>query len=152
MASGHKSETVYGAFEIESAELDGEISMILKNDPETLGENDPLEYIIKNRTDREYYYGLGFSLEKNVDGEWENVPPTEDLAVNSIAMLVKPGKDSFFEAPVLAFWKGAEDGTYRVVLNVSSDGDNRELYGQFRLVGGKVKTALYDGSPAMYND
>lgn len=149
---GEKAKTIYGRFEVGNTEGDGDISMILKSDPETLGENDPLEYIIRNRTDRVYYYGLGFSLEKLVNEEWESIPPTEDFAVNSIAMISEPGKDNFFEAPVRTFWKELEDGVYRVVMNVSCEVNSMELYGQFRVADGKIKTGNFDGSPAMYND
>lgn len=149
---GEKAKTIYGRFEIENTEGDGDISMILKSDPETLGENDPLEYIIRNRTNRVYYYGLGFSLEKLTEEEWESVPPTEDFAVNLIAMISEPGKDNLFEAPVRTFWKELEDGVYRVVMNVSCEADSMELYGQFWVADGKIKTGNFDGSPAMDND
>lgn len=149
---GEKAKTIYGRFEIENTEGDGDISMILKSDPETLGENDPLEYIIRNRTNRVYYYGLGFSLEKLTEEEWKSVPPTEDFAVNLIAMISEPGKDNLFEAPVRTFWKELEDGVYRVVMNVSCEADSMELYGQFWVADGKIKTGNFDGSPAMDND
>ena len=146
------AEKLYGEFEVTDNAENGEISMLLKDDPKKLMEDEPLTYIIRNRTDREYYYGLGFTLEKIVDDEWEAVPPREDFAVIEIAVIVAPGENGEFEAEVYKYWKPLEDGVYRVVVNVSSEADNRELYGQFRVNGGRIESGNFEGSPAAYSE
>lgn len=146
------AEKLYGEFEVTDSADDGDISMLLREDPKKLGPDDPLEYVIRNRTNREYSYGLGFTLEKLVNEEWEYVPPTEVFAVNAIAVIVPPGENGVFTAPVYRYWKGLEDGIYRVAVTVSSEKGSEELYGQFRIVDGKIESGDFEGSSALYSE
>lgn len=134
-------ETIYGYFSIPDIFPEKEITMTLSG---TSG--DSLEFLIYNGSEREYYYGLGFSLEKLVGDEWENIPPAEDFAVIEIAVLIEPGESSSFEAPVFTYWKELEDGVYRVVMN------NRELYGLFRLKDGRAESIDPTEISALFNE
>lgn len=146
------TEELYGEFDIDDIDVEGEISMLLKEDPKKLGENDSLEYIVRNRTNHEYSYGLGFTLEKLVNEEWEAVPPDEDFAVNAVAIIVPPGENGLFSAPVYTYWKNMEDGVYRVGLSVWCAEGGETLYGQFDVVGGRIECGLWDGSSGLLND
>lgn len=108
----------------------GKVIMILddtaEDDPES-----PLEFTITNETEYEYYYGLGFTVEKFTESGWEEIPPTEEFAVIEIAMILAPGDSHTFKAPVYTYWKDLEAGKYQVVLNVSSEMGSEKVYGLF---------------------
>lgn len=114
-------------------DLDGRITMELTDTLEE-GDEPPFEFIIKNGTEYEYYYGLGFGVEKLDGGEWVNLPPTEDFAVIEIAMILAPGESHKFEANVYKFWKNLTPGEYRVVLTLSGEPGTETVYGLFEIV------------------
>lgn len=110
----------------------GKVIMVLddmaEDDPES-----PLEFTITNETEYEYYYGLGFTVEKYTESGWEEIPPTEDFAVIDIAMILAPGESHTFKAPVYTYWKDLEAGKYQVVLSVSSEMGPENVYGLFEI-------------------
>lgn len=116
--------------------LNGQITMFLtemtEQSPEQENDIFAPQFIIVNSTEYDYWYGLGFTLERLTDEEsWETVEQIEPVAVISIAVMVASGESNIFDAPITPAYGELEAGKYRVVLNVSCDMGTETLYGEF---------------------
>lgn len=118
--------------------LNGQITMMLTEVTEESSEkeNDIFapQFMIVNSTEYDYWYGLGFTLERLTDEEsWETVEQIEPVAVIAIAVMVASGESNIFDAPISPAYGELESGKYRVVLNVSCEEGAETLYGEFEV-------------------
>lgn len=118
--------------------LNGQITMMLTEMTEqspSMG-NDIFtpHFIIINSTEYDYFYGLGFSLERMTDnGVWEKMEQIEPMVVIDIDVMVLSGESSIFDAPITSAYGELEAGNYRIVLNVSCEEGLETLYGEFKV-------------------
>jgi hypothetical protein len=69
---------------------------------------------VRNDTDAQITYGAGYELERELDGEWEQINLPEQV-VNQIGYIAEPGRTG---PPVQVKLPGdLEPGPYRVVLD-----------------------------------
>lgn len=69
---------------------------------------------ITNTSDEENSYGLAFSLEACIDGEWYGIPPENDLYFNSIARVVPAGETVDETYDFGGFYRELPEGLYRL--------------------------------------
>ncbi|HWR22330.1 MAG TPA: immunoglobulin-like domain-containing protein [Feifaniaceae bacterium] len=93
--------------------------------------------LIKNGTDYTVTFGEASYLQRKADGVWKDVPFNGDVAWIAIAYILEPG-ESREVALSLSLFSRLEEGTYRLVKDVSCDIGNNEtvsakVTGQFRI-------------------
>lgn len=69
---------------------------------------------IANTTDAEDSYGLAFTLEACIDGEWYGIPPENDLCFISIARIVPAGETVEETYDFGGFYRELPEGLYRL--------------------------------------
>lgn len=119
-------------------ELNGQITMMLtdvtEQSPEKENDIFAPQFMIVNGMEYDYWYGLGFTLERLTDDEnWETVEQLEPMSVIEIAVMVASGESNIFDAPISPAYGELEAGKYRVVLNVSCEVGTETLYGEFEV-------------------
>lgn len=109
-----------------SAELSVEV------DPSSVAPGGTLAARVVNETDREFSYGAGYELEREVDGEFAPVDLGE-RAVIQIAYVAEPGGKG--PAVAVKIPKNGKPGTWRVIIarDVPGGGD---LSAEFEVTDG----------------
>lgn len=80
-----------------------------------------LTYEIKNTGSVEYFFGLPFELQVNLDEVWYTVPMKDEFAFETIAILLKPAKSYEQTLPLATYYQTLYPGTYRLVKQLSFD-------------------------------
>lgn len=75
---------------------------------------------IKNTSDEEQAFGLAFSVEACIDGEWYGIPPANDLCFNEIAMLIPAGRSVKQTYDFTGFYGELPGGLYRICTDFGS--------------------------------
>lgn len=75
---------------------------------------------IKNTSDEEKSYGLAFSLEACIDGEWYGIPPAKDMSFIEIACLVPAGETTEQTYSFGELYGELPEGLYRVCTEFGS--------------------------------
>lgn len=75
---------------------------------------------ITNTSDEEQAFGLAFSVEACIDGEWYGIPPANDLCFNEIAMLVPAGKSAEQTYDFAGGYGELPEGLYRICTDFGS--------------------------------
>ena len=79
-------------------------------------ESESAKLTIKNNTDSEITYDMGFTLEKNIDGEWTVI--NHDQYFNALAGVIQPyGSDTF----TAHFVTPLDSGEYRITKDISGE-------------------------------
>lgn len=73
------------------------------------------EVLFDNQSGYEMTYSEYFSLQKEVDGEWEIVPAKEDAVVRDIAYVLKDLETGTYELDLKAYFGNLEAGNYRLI-------------------------------------
>ena len=98
-----------------------------------------LTYTLYNNSDQVWEYGDSFSIEKKVNGQWQDLTTAEDAAFNSILYILQPGERHELS---FGFWLVSdmvEPGTYRLVKQVNG----MKLKAKFQLTeGGELPEIL----------
>jgi len=69
---------------------------------------------LTNHGTEEWFYGVDYTIQVQIDGIWYEVPPTEQVAFVAIAMLLGPGETNE-ETLDLSFYRELPTGFYRIV-------------------------------------
>lgn len=87
---------------------------------------------LENKTDKEYFYGVNFSLEIENEGEWYIVPFNESAAFIEIGYILDAYKTNE-ELIDLSYFKDLPPGKYRVVKTLSSLESDITVAGEFKI-------------------
>ena len=79
-------------------------------------ENNVIYTKITNNSAEETAFGVGFSLDVKLDGEWYSIPAEQDMVFNSIAMIL-PAGESAEESYDFSGYGTLPAGEYRIVTD-----------------------------------
>ncbi len=97
-----------------------EISLSLKEETLTsMGAT----FILKNNSNKEYYYGADYYIEYKHNDNWNEIQLDEPLSWNSIAYVIKPGDEQEININWSYGYGELKTGIYRLVKKVSKVDD-----------------------------
>lgn len=99
---------------------EGEINGSVKESSiQSLDKN--ITLVFENLTDTEYYYGLAFVLEVELEGSWYQVPFDEEVAFIEIAMFLEGNAATEEVIDLSTYFKNLPAGKYRIVKDFWTD-------------------------------
>lgn len=99
----------------------GNISVELEK--EIYSQNETISFTLKNNTDQEYYYGVDFTLEVQLDNNcWYEVPFDNQIAFIEIAKILSSNSTSIENIDLSLGFSSLDNGNYRIVKRLHSDG------------------------------
>lgn len=92
-------------------------------------------FILKNNTDKEYWYGPDYYIETKKDEKWSEIELDSPLVWNSIAYLLKANEGKEINIDWSIGYGELSNGQYRLVKNICKEGqaDNICLYVEFEI-------------------
>ena len=67
-------------------------------------------YYVENHTDRELIFGAPYTIEVQRGGEWQSLPPAENVGWNDIAYVLQPGGEWSNAFSFFAYEYEVDDG------------------------------------------
>jgi len=95
-----------------------------------------LTLILTNNTNREYMSGVGFHIERRVDGEWAELEPLNNLVFVSLGVPFPPNTSIELERIWDWYYGELEPGEYRIIKGYHfsrepGNLDEYEVYAEF---------------------
>lgn len=84
---------------------------------------------IVNQSNEQVDYGMPFSIEQSIEGQWYVIPFEDDAAFIMIAILLGPGDENTESIDLTLLGDNLEPGEYRVLKEVSG----QTLSAEFRI-------------------
>jgi len=75
-------------------------------------------YYVENHTDRELTFGAPYSIEVKKDGQWQSLPPAENVGWNDLAYLLSPMSEWSNSFSFFPYDYEVEDGLYRLIKEI----------------------------------
>lgn len=75
----------------------------------------------ENLTDTAYYYGVDFTLEKELKDKWYQIPFDEDVAFIQIAMLLEANATNEEIIDLSTYFEDLPTGNYRVIKHFQAE-------------------------------
>ena len=89
--------------------------------------------VLKNKTEYEYFYGVDFELEVELDNQWYKVPFDKNPEFTDLGLLLKGNSESNEKIELYKYFSDLTDGKYRIVKNFYLDGSKTVVVGLFNI-------------------
>ena len=89
--------------------------------------------VLKNKTEYEYFYGVDFELEVELDNQWYKVPFDKNPEFTDLGLLLKGNSESNEKIELYKYFSDLTDGKYRIVKNFYLDGAKTVVVGLFNI-------------------
>lgn len=94
---------------------------------------DAVTMVLQNNTNKQYYYGIDFTLEKESINGWVKIPFKEDIFFIQIAIIL--GEYETKEEIInLSYFNNLDEGKYRVGKHLSGEGESLTVTAEFEIV------------------
>ncbi len=89
--------------------------------------------VLENKTEYEYFYGVDFELEVELDNKWYKIPFDKNTAFIEIGLLLKGNGESKEEIELYKYFSDLPDGKYRIVKTFYLDDEKTVAVGLFNI-------------------
>ena len=89
--------------------------------------------VLKNKTEYEYFYGVDFELEVELDNQWYKVPFDKNPEFTDLGLLLKGNSESNEKIELYKYFSDLTDGKYRIVKKFYLDGAKTVVVGLFNI-------------------
>lgn len=89
--------------------------------------------ILENKTEYEYFYGVDFELEVELDNQWYKIPFDKNHEFIEIGLILKGNGKSNEEIELSKYFSDLPEGKYRVVKTFYLDGLKNVVVGLFNI-------------------
>ena len=77
-----------------------------------------LTIVLKNDSNVEYTYGRAYSIEKNIEGKWYQVPTIRELEVPADELILLPSDSNEMDITWDYYYGKLDDGKYRLIIKI----------------------------------
>ncbi|MDU1314077.1 MAG: immunoglobulin-like domain-containing protein [Clostridium septicum] len=108
------------------------INATVKEDP-IKSSKENITLVLKNKTKYEYFYGVDFELEVELDDNWYKIPFHKNPEFIEISMVLNGNSESNEEIELSKYFSDLPDGKYRILKTFYLDDSKTVVAGLFNI-------------------